>query len=137
MRRKSSKKSIREHSKSPSSGKHSSPAELSFVSRISLFSSEEGQYVKNAIEKELFDNELGPYQSALYSLLDLIEHYPKSGTVYTVGQRTLDDRIKVEQRKKIQQTDIAEYTRKIERLERKKSMWNSNSEEDQIKRNKL
>ena len=45
---------------------------------------------------------MGPYQSALYNVLDLIEKYPRSGPVYAVGQRTLDDRKSIEQRKRAQ-----------------------------------
>jgi hypothetical protein len=45
---------------------------MSFVSRVSIVSSEDGHNIRSFIETELFDNELGPYQSALYSVLELI-----------------------------------------------------------------
>jgi hypothetical protein len=71
---------------------------MSFVSKMSMLSAAEGHLIRDKIEKELYDNELGPYQSALYSLLDMINEFPRSGPVYAVGQRTLDDRQGYEER---------------------------------------
>ena len=66
--------------------------EMSFVSRISMLSSDEGLMIKERIEKELYDNELGPYQSALYNVLQLMERNPRSGPVFAVGQKALEAR---------------------------------------------
>lgn len=100
----SSKKSLKERDRpnSNSSGKDSSRFEGSFVSKISMISYDEGQNIKGAIEQELFENQLGPYQSALYGVLELIQKYPRSSPVYAVGQRTLEDRRDVEEKKKSQ-----------------------------------
>lgn len=35
---------------------------------------------------------MGPYQSALYNIVELMGQFPRSGPVYAVGQKTLDDR---------------------------------------------
>lgn len=45
--------------------------ELSMLSRFSMTSTEGGMIV-DYLEKELNENEFGPYQNALTSLLDLI-----------------------------------------------------------------
>lgn len=66
--------------------------EMSFVSKMSMLSSNEGLMIKEKIEKQLYDNEFGPYQSALFNVVELMDHFPKSGAIYAVGQKTLDDR---------------------------------------------
>lgn len=48
--------------------------------------------MRKNIEKELYENEMGPYQSVLYGLLELMEEYPRSRPVLAVGQKTLEDR---------------------------------------------
>jgi hypothetical protein len=110
---------------------------MSFVSRMSMLSSEEGHHIRDTIEKELYENELGPYQSALYALLDLMAEFPKSGPIYAVGQRTLEDRRAYEERRLLQEKEMGEYRKKTEKLKWKSQVRSLQGEEEEIRRNKL
>lgn len=88
-------------------------------------SSDEGYLIKEKLEKELNESELGPYQSALYSLKDLIEQYPHAWPIYVMGQRILDDRAGYEQRRVNQEKQMKAFREKIERM---KKIGNSNTQ---------
>ena len=92
--------------------------------------------MKNSIEKELFDNELGPYQSGLYNVLELLEKYPRSSSVLTVGKRTLDDRREVELKKVTQLTEMEGYKKNIDRIQRRSAYQHLGSEEV-VKKNQM
>lgn len=75
----------------PTSELRESTHELSVISRFSM-TNDEGIQIREHLEKEINENQFGPYQNALANLMDLIDEYPNAWPIFVVGQRILQDR---------------------------------------------
>lgn len=81
--------------------------------------SDEGGYIRDHLEQQINENELGPYQQALTNLKDLIDEFPNAWPIYVVGQRILEDREQYDNKREMQNQEMRHLENKINSVNQK------------------
>jgi hypothetical protein len=77
----------------------------------------EGGAMADRLVKELNENEPGPYQNALTSLLELVISYPNVKSILVLCQNVLEDRHQYDSKRVEQQNRMSKVQFQIQHLE--------------------